>query len=184
MVDKQVIERIKEGEVFLYPTDTTFGIGCDVTNEQAVQKIFRIKNRQDSKSFIILVESEARLQKLVDVPDLAWDLIDLSEKPISIVYDNPKNLPKELIAEDNSIAIRLTKDLLCKQLISNLNNPIVSTSANLSGEPSPKNYLEISPNIKNEVDFIFPECENFIPKYASSSVIKLSADGRVKVLRP
>ena len=111
------IEELKN-KVFLYPTDTTFGIGCDAANVEAIQKIFKIKNRPDSKSLIILVENEARLQRIVDVPDLAWDIMDLSEKPVTIIYDNPKNLPEELIAEDNTIAIRLTNDDFCKKLIS------------------------------------------------------------------
>lgn len=170
-------------KTFLYPTDTTFGIGCAATNVEAVRKIFKIKNRPDSKSLIILVENEARLQKIVDVPDLAWDIMDLSEKPVTIVYENPRNLPRELIAEDNTIAIRLTKDLFCKKLISKINSPLVSTSANVSGEPSPNSFAEISPKIKDEVDYIFPECETFVPKFTGSSIIKLSADGRVEVIR-
>ena len=176
------IEELKN-KVFLYPTDTTFGIGCDAANVEAIQKIFKIKNRPDSKSLIILVENEARLQRIVDVPDLAWDIMDLSEKPVTIIYDNPKNLPEELIAQDNTIAIRLTKDLFCKKLISKLNSPLVSTSANVSGEPAPNSFLEISEKIKNEVDYIFPESENFVPKFSGSSIIKLSKDGQVKVIR-
>lgn len=170
-------------KTFLYPTDTTFGLGCDATNVELIQKIYQIKNRSDSKSFVILVESVGRLQQLVDVSDLAWDIMDLSEKPVTLIYDNPRNLPKELIAEDNTIAIRLTDDLFCKKLISKLNAPLVSTSANLSGEPSPRNFQEIPQKIKDEVDYIFPECELFVPKYSASSIIKLSADGRVKVIR-
>lgn len=170
-------------QTFLYPTDTTFGIGCDATNSEAIQKIFQIKNRPDSKSFIILVESEARLQSIVDVPELAWDIIDLSDKPTTIIYDNPRNLPSNIIAKDNTIAIRLTKDLFCKKLISKINAPLISTSANLSGEPTPFHYNDISPKIIEQVDYIFPECESFIPKFRASSIIKLSAGGQVKVIR-
>lgn len=172
-----------KNQVFLYPTDTTFGIGCDATNVEAIRKIFKIKNRPDSKSMIILVDSNQRLQQLVDVPDLAWDIMDLSEKPVTIIYDHPRNLPKELIAEDNTIAIRLTKDGFCKKLISKINAPLVSTSANISGEPSPKSFSEISQIIKDEVDFIFPECKTFIPKFTASSIIRLSSDGKVRVIR-
>jgi len=172
-----------KNKVFLYPTDTTFGIGCDANNVEAIQKIFKIKNRPDSKSLIILVDSNQRLQKIVDVPDLAWDIMDLSEKPVTIIYDNPRNLPKELIAEDNTIAIRLTKDLFCKKLISRLNAPLVSTSANISGEPTPQSFKEISQKIKDEVDYIFPECGDFMPKFTGSSIIKLSNDGKVKIIR-
>lgn len=179
----ETIELIKKGGTILYPTDTTFGLGCDAMNVDAIQKIFKIKNRPDSKSLIILVENEARLQRIVDVPDLAWDIMDMSEKPVTIIYDNPRNLPKELIAEDNTIAIRLTKDLFCKKLISKLNSPLVSTSANLSGEPTPQTFVEISQKIKEEVDCIFPECETFVPKFPGSSIIQLSSDGTVKVIR-
>ena len=179
----ETLELVKNGGTILYPTDTTFGIGCDATNSKAIQRIFQIKNRPDSKSLIILVESPARLQKLVDVPELAWDIMDLSEKPVTIIYDNPKNLPKELIAEDNTIAIRLTNDLFCKKLISKLNAPLVSTSANISGEPTPNSFDEISTKIKEEVDYIFPETKSFVPRFSGSSIIKLSADGQVKVIR-
>lgn len=172
-----------KNQTFLYPTDTTFGLGCSANNVKAVQKIFKIKNRPDSKSLIILVDSNQRLQQIVDVPELAWDIIDFSEKPVTIIYDNPRNLPEELISEDNTIAIRLTKDLFCKKIISKLNAPLVSTSANISGEPTPNLYSEISQKIKDEVDYIFPESQTFIPKFSGSSIIKLSADGQVKVIR-
>lgn len=170
-------------KTFLYPTDTTFGLGCDAKNVDAIRKIQQLKNRSDAKSFVILVDSVRMLQSIVDVPVLAWDLMDLSEKPITIVYDNPRGMPKELVAADNTIAIRLTNDLFCKKLISKLNSPIVSTSANLSGEPSPTDFESISAKIKEGVDYIFPECENFKPLYQASSIIKLSEDGQVKVIR-
>lgn len=179
----RIIERSKLGEVFLYPTDTTFGIGCDVKNVDGLKKIQTLKNRSDSKSFVILVDSVRMLQSIVDVPVLAWDLMDLSEKPITIVYDNPRGMPSELIAPDNTIAIRLTEDMFCKKLISKLNSPIVSTSANLSGEPTPMDFQSISDTIKDGVDYIFPECESFEPLYQASSIIRLSEDGQVKVIR-
>ncbi|MEX0997668.1 MAG: L-threonylcarbamoyladenylate synthase [Flavobacteriaceae bacterium] len=180
---ENALEHLKKGNTILYPTDTTFGLGCDATNIEAIKKIYQIKNRSDSKSLIILVESEQRLQKLVKVPEVAWDLIDFSEKPITIIYDNPKNLPSELIASDNTIAIRLTKDDFCKKLISKLNTPLVSTSANISGEVSPKKFSDISKKIKTEVDYIVPNCETFIPQYEASTIIKLSENGLVKVIR-
>lgn len=179
----EVIELLKKGGTILYPTDTTYGIGCDANNAEGIKKIFEIKNRPDSKSLIILVDTPARLQQIVDVPELAWDIMDFSEKPITIIYDNPRNLPKELIAADNTIAIRLTQDLFCKKLISKLNAPLVSTSANISGEPTPNSFEEISEKIMNEVNFIFPECETFKPKFTGSSIIKLSMDGQVRVIR-
>lgn len=170
-------------KTFLYPTDTTFGIGCSANDVESIQRIFEIKKRAESKSFIILVDTPARLQSIVDVPELAWDIMDLSEKPVTIVYDAPKNLPKELIAEDNTIAIRLTDDLLCKKIIGKLKSPIVSTSANVSGHASPEKFADISVEIKEGVDYIFPETLEFKPIHTASSVIKLSKDGKVKVLR-
>ena len=129
---EKALQTLKSGGTILYPTDTIWGIGCDATNIDAINKIFEIKKREKTKSMIILVESEKRLQDLVDVPEMAFEIIDLSEKPVTIVYDNPRGLPKEILAEDGSIGIRLVKDDLCKKLISKLNKPVVSTSANFS----------------------------------------------------
>ena len=125
----------------------------DATNPIAIKKIFNLKKRDKQKSLIILVESEKRLQEIVDVPEMAWEIIDISEKPVTIVYDNPKGLPKELLAEDGSIGIRLVKDDFCKKLICKLNRPIVSTSANLSGTPSPRKFSDIAKEIKDKCGF-------------------------------
>ena len=141
---EKALEILKNGGVILYPTDTIWGIGCDATNVEAINKIFEIKKREKTKSMIILVENERRLQDLVDVPEIAWQIIDLSEKPVTIVYENPKNLPKEILAEDGSIGIRLVKDDFCKKLISKLNKPLASTSANFSGDKSPLKFSDIS----------------------------------------
>ena len=181
--DKKIDKEFLKNSTFLYPTDTTFGIGCDATNVEAIRRIFEIKNRPDSKSLIILVDSPARLQNIVEVPELAWEIMDLSEKPVTIIYDNPKGLPEELIADDNTIGIRLVNDRFCQKLIGQMNAPLVSTSANISGEPTPNSYAEISNRILEGVDYVFPECENFKPKFTGSSIIKLSVDGRVKVIR-
>ena len=141
---EQIIQTLKSGGTILYPTDTIWGIGCDATNIDAIEKIFEIKKREKTKSMIILVESEKRLQDLVDVPEMAWEIMDLSEKPVTIIYDHPRNLPKELLAEDGSIGIRLVKNDFLKKLISKLNKPLVSTSANFSGEKSPMKFSDIS----------------------------------------
>ena len=178
-----LIETLKTGGVILYPTDTIWGIGCDATNSQAIQKIFDIKKRDAKKSPIILVESEKRLQDLVDVPPMAWEIMDLSEKPVTIVYDNPKGLPKELLAEDGSIGIRLVKDLFCKKLITKRNCPIVSTSANFSGEKSPMSFSEISPLLIKQVDAIAEENREQKSQWEGSSVIRVWQDGRIKVIR-
>lgn len=178
-----MIDILKNGGTILYPTDTIWGIGCDATNVEAINKIFEIKKRDKNKSMIILVESEKRLQDLVDVPEMAWEIIDLSEKPVTIVYDSPRGLPKELLAEDGSIGIRLVKDDFCKKLISKLNRPLVSTSANFSGEKSPLKFADINPEIIDLVDFVVEEQREKISKWKGSSVIRIWADNRVKVLR-
>ena len=180
---EKALEILKNGGVILYPTDTIWGIGCDATNVEAINKIFEIKKREKTKSMIILVENERRLQDLVDVPEMAWQIIDLSEKPVTIVYENPKNLPKEIHAEDGSIGIRLVKDDFCKKLISKLNKPLVSTAANFSGDKSPLKFSDISQELIDAVDYAVEENRESVSKYSGSSVIKIWSDGRVKVLR-
>ncbi len=180
---EKALEVLKKGGTILYPTDTIWGIGCDATNPEAIQKIFDIKKRDAHKSMIILVESEKRLQDLVDVPEMAWEIIDLSEKPVTIVYENPRNLPKEILAEDGSIGIRLVKNDFCKKLISKLNKPLVSTSANLSGQKSPLQFSDISSEIVKAVDFAVEENQDLVSEFSGSSVIKIWSDNRIKVLR-
>lgn len=180
---EKIIEILKNGGTILYPTDTIWGIGCDATNVEAINKIFEIKKREKNKSMIILVENEKRLQDLVEVPEMAWEIIDLSEKPVTIVYENPRNLPKEILAPDGSIGIRLVKDPFCQKLISKLNKPLVSTSANFSGAKSPLKFDDISPEIIHLVDYAVEENRDRISKYSGSSVIKIWQDNRIKVLR-
>lgn len=180
---EKLVETLKSGGIILYPTDTIWGLGCDATNIDAINKIFEIKNREKAKSLIILVESEKRLQDLVDVPAMAWEIIDLSEKPVTIIYDNPRNLPQELLAEDGSIGIRLVKDNFCKRLISKLNKPLVSTSANFSGEKSPMQFSEISLDLQKKVDAIAEEGRDKIAEWKGSSIIRVWSDGRIKILR-
>ena len=180
---EKIIETLKSGGTLLYPTDTIWGIGCDATNVEAINKIFEIKKRDQNKSMIILVDSAKRLQDLVDVPEIAWDLIDLSEKPMTLIYDNPKGLPKELLAEDGSIGIRLVDDLFLKKIISKMNKPLVSTSANFSGEKSPMKFADISKEIIEAVDFVAEENREKVSEFSGSSIIRIWADGRVKVIR-
>lgn len=180
---EKAIEILKSGGTILYPTDTIWGIGCDATNPEAIKKIFDIKKREQNKSLIILVESEKRLQDLVDVPEMAWQIIDLSEKPVTIVYENPKNLPKELLAEDGSVGIRIVKNDYCKKLISKLNKPLVSTSANLSGQKSPMKFSDISEEIKNSVDYIVEDNHDKVSEFSGSSVIKVWNNNQIKILR-
>ncbi|MBB4806096.1 L-threonylcarbamoyladenylate synthase [Chryseobacterium defluvii] len=180
---EHIIEILRSGGTILYPTDTIWGIGCDATNVEAINKIFEIKKREKNKSMIILVESEKRLQDLVDVPEMAWEIIDLSEKPVTIVYENPRGLPQELLAEDGSIGIRLVKNDFCKKLITKLNKPLVSTSANFSGDKSPLKFSDISAEMIKLVDYAVEEDREKISKYPGSSVIKIWNDNRIKVLR-
>lgn len=180
---ENIIQILKSGGTILYPTDTIWGIGCDATNIDAINKIFNIKKREKNKSMIILVENEKRLQDLVDVPEIAWEIIDVSEKPVTIVYENPRGLPKELLAEDGSIGIRLVKDLYCKKLITKLNKPLVSTSANFSGDKSPLKFSDISKEIIDLVDYAEVENREVVSQYSGSSVIKIWNDNRIKVLR-
>jgi len=179
---EKLLETLKSGGIILYPTDTIWGIGCDATDDEAVMRIFELKNRDQNKPLIILVESEKRLQDLVEVPAVAWDIMDLSEKPITIVYDAPKGISKNLLAEDGSIGIRLVKDEFCKRLISKLNKPIVSTSANFSGEKSPKSFADISQKLINKVDAV-AEGQNRVSKWEASSIIRVWNDGKIKVIR-
>ncbi|ROI07426.1 threonylcarbamoyl-AMP synthase [Kaistella haifensis] len=180
---QNLINTLQSGGTILYPTDTIWGIGCDATNIEAINRIFEIKKREKNKSMIILVENEKRLQDLVEVPELAWEIMDLSEKPVTIIYENPKGLPKEILAEDGSIGIRLVKDNYLKKLIGKLNKPLVSTSANLSGDKSPMKFSDINDEIINSVDAVADENHDKISDYAGSSIIRMWNDGRVKVLR-
>ena len=180
---EKLIETLQSGGTILYPTDTIWGIGCDATNTEAINKIFDIKRRDKNKSMIILVESEKRLQELVEVPEMAWDIMELSEKPVTLIYDNPKGLPKEILAEDGSIGIRLVKDIYLKKIITKLKKPLVSTSANFSGEKSPMKFSDISRELIDAVDFVAEEHHDKISEHSGSSVIRMWNDGRIKVLR-
>lgn len=177
------IKVLNKGDLILYPTDTVWGIGCDATNEEAVKKVYSLKNREDSKALICLVANQAMLERhIVEVPDVAYDIMDLAEKPTTIVFDQPKDIAKNLVAEDNTLAIRVASDKFCQYLINKFRKPIVSTSANISGFPTPKQFKEISQEILKGVDYVvnLPE-ENKNP--SPSSIIKLSNDGQVKVIR-
>jgi L-threonylcarbamoyladenylate synthase len=181
---KKVIELLRTGGVILYPTDTVWGLGCDATNEDAVGRIFEIKKRVDAKAMLVLVDNAARIQGYVDeVPDMAWELIEVSEKPLTIIYPEAKNLAKNLIAEDKSIGIRVTKEVFSKTLCERFRKPLVSTSANVSGEPTPANFSQISDEIKSAVDYVvsFRRNETGAPK--PSSIIKLGKGNVIQIIR-
>ena len=174
---------LRDGGVILYPTDTIWGLGCDATNDMAVQKIFRIKKREDSKSMLLLLDDKGKLDNYVSVPDIAWDLIGLSKSPLTIIYPGARNIAPGLIAIDGSTGIRITNDEFCHQLIRRFGKPIVSTSANISGTPSPSNFKEIDEKLKSSVDYVVNWRQNDHIKKQHSSIIKLELNGSFKIIR-
>lgn len=181
---KLALEVLQKGGVILYPTDTIWGIGCDACNEEAVRKVYAIKNREDSKSMLVLMENVALLDRYVDeVPEIAFDLIELTDKPLTIIYDGAKNLATNLIAADGSIGIRITSEAFSAELIRRFKRPIVSTSANVSGNPSPACFADIDPKIIESVDYVVKYRQDDTQKAAPSGIIKLGRNGEVKVIR-
>jgi L-threonylcarbamoyladenylate synthase len=178
------LEVLKQGGIILYPTDTIWGIGCDATNESAVDKIYKLKQRSDQKSMLVLLDNPNKISSYVqEMPEIAWDLIDLTEKPLTIIYSGAKNLAKNLIPLDESIGIRITKDSFTQKLISKFGKPIVSTSANISGEPSPQNYSEISQEIISAVDYTVKWRQDDFSKAEPSGIIKLKPNGEIQIIR-
>lgn len=181
---RNAVETMRKGGVILYPTDTVWGIGCDATNAQAVAKVYEIKRRTDSKAMICLVDSDARVQRYVrNVPNVAWELFDCADKPTTIVLDGAVNLAPNLIAEDGSIAIRITKEDFSKQLCYRFQKPIVSTSANISGEPAAQNFKDISKEIIDAVDYVCWSRRQEHKPHKPSSIIRLREDGQVEIIR-
>lgn len=181
---KKALEVLKNGGVILYPTDTIWGIGCDATNKDAVQRIYRIKKREDSKSMLVLMENPALLDRYVDdIPDIAWDLVEISTTPLTVIYPKAKNLAFNLLAEDGSIGIRFTKEVFTSQLLQRFRRPLVSTSANISGEKSPAFFDDISDEIKNQVDYIVKYRQDDATPSQASSIIKLGDGGRIEIIR-
>jgi L-threonylcarbamoyladenylate synthase len=181
---KKSLEVLKSGGVILYPTDTIWGIGCDATNIEAVQRIYKIKKREDSKSMLVLMENPALLERYVDdVPEIAWDLVEISTTPLTVIYSNAKNLATNLIALDGSVGIRFTKETFTSQLLQRFRKPLVSTSANISGEKSPAFFNEISEEIKSQVDYIVEYRQDDVTPAIPSSIIKLSSGGRIEIIR-
>ncbi len=181
---KKAIDVMNRGGVILYPTDTIWGIGCDATNEDAVRRVYSIKQRADAKALITLVDSEAKIQSYVtEVPDVAWDLIELSTRPLTVIYDGARHLAANLLAEDGSAAIRLTNEPFSKELCLRFRRPVVSTSANISGQPAPATFDEISDEIKQAVDYVCTSRRNERTPSRPSSIIKLGATGEIKIIR-
>jgi L-threonylcarbamoyladenylate synthase len=186
---KQAVECMRKGGVILYPTDTVWGIGCDATNAEAVKRVYEIKQREDSKALICLVDSDARMQRYFrNVPDVAWQLIDsLKEapdaKPTTLILDGAINLAPNLIAEDGSLGIRITNEPFSKELCFRFQKAIVSTSANISGEPAAQNYCDIDPRILEAVDYVCWSRRQEHKPHTPSSIIKLKENGEVTVIR-
>ena len=181
---QKCLETLRAGGTILYPTDTVWGIGCDAANEKAVEKIYAIKKREESKSLIVLVSDEGMLNRFVkEVPAQAWDLIEVSDTPITIIYDSGRGFAKNVSADDGSIAVRLVKDEFCQRLIHKFGKPIVSTSANISGDPAPKNFDEISEEVKSKVDYVVNWRQDEWQNTKPSSIIKLKENGEIKIIR-
>ena len=185
---KNAVEVLRKGGVILYPTDTVWGIGCDATNEEAVRRVYEIKQRDDSKALICLVDSDARLQRYVrNVPDVAWQLIDsLKEsdaKPTTLILDGAINLAPNLIAQDGSIGMRITQEAFSKELCYRFQKALVSTSANISGEPAAQNYCDIDPRIVEAVDYVCWSRRQEHKPHKPSSIIRLKENGEVTIIR-
>ena len=185
---KKAVETMRKGGVILYPTDTVWGIGCDATNAEAVKRVYAIKQRDDSKALICLVDSDARMQRYFrNVPDVAWQLIDsLKEsdaKPTTLILDGAINLAENLIADDGSVGIRITNEPFSKELCFRFQKAIVSTSANISGEPAAQNYGDIDPRILEAVDYVCWSRRQEHKPHTPSSIIKLKENGEVLIIR-
>lgn len=176
-------EIIKEGGIILYPTDTVWGIGCDATNSDAVAKIYKLKQRAETQSMIVLMNGEKMMYNVFkDIPEVAWQIMDLSENPTTLILDNPRNVAANIIAPDKSLGIRIVKEPFCFKLLERMKKPLVSTSANISGQPTPKTFKEISREIVDGVDYVVNLHQDRIAG-KPSTIIKLTNDSQVKVLR-
>jgi L-threonylcarbamoyladenylate synthase len=181
---QKALEVLMKGGVILYPTDTVWGLGCDATNEAAVKRIYEIKQRDDSKSMLVLMDDAGRVASYVrDMPSIAYDLMEANDQPMTLIYPGAKNLAKNLIAEDGSIGIRVATDEFCRKLLYRFRKPIVSSSANISDSPSPANFGEISAEIKTAVDYVVKWRQNDSNKRKPSSIIKLGPKGEVEIIR-
>ncbi|MBD5279184.1 MAG: threonylcarbamoyl-AMP synthase [Bacteroides sp.] len=181
---KEAVAVLKKGGVILYPTDTVWGLGCDATNPEAVKKIYELKRREESKSMLVLVDGEAMLDRTVeDIPEVAWQLIEAAIDPLTIIYDHPHGVASNLLADDGSLGLRITSERYSRELCKRLRRPIVSTSANISGEKAPALFSEISEDIRNGCDYIAEYRRADTTPHKPSNIIKLSDGGLIKVIR-
>ena len=180
----KALEVLRQGGVILYPTDTIWGIGCDATNEEAVKKVYEIKRRADNKAMISLIDSPNRLVRYVrEIPDVAWDMMELTTKPLTIIYDNVMGLAPSMVADDGSAAFRVTTEEFSHELCFRFQKPIVSTSANISGEPTAQTFDAISDDIKKMVDYVVRYNQRCKEKHKPSGIVKLCNNGEVTVIR-
>ena len=181
---KKACEVLQAGGLILYPTDTIWGIGCDATNEEAVRKVYELKKRMDNKAVLVLTDSTAKLNMYVsDIPDIAWDLIEVADKPLTIIFAHAKNLAPNLLGEDGSVGIRITKEDFSRKLCERFRKPLVSTSAHISGESAPKNFQEILDVIKNGFDYIVKYRQDDMSQAKPSNIIKLGDGGVIQIIR-
>ena len=181
---EKAIETIKNGGIILYPTDTIWGLGCDATNDAAVRKIFKIKNRADRKQILILLADVSEISKYVkEVPEIAFNFIDSARRPLSIIFQNACNLAPSLVGADNTIGIRVAKDDFCRELIRESGLPVVSTSANISGNPPPENFLHIDAGIKESVNYIVKWRQDDMSHSSPSDIIKFGKNGEIIKIR-
>ncbi|WP_080903299.1 L-threonylcarbamoyladenylate synthase [Parabacteroides sp. Marseille-P3160] len=181
---KKACEVMQAGGIILYPTDTIWGIGCDATNEEAVKKVYALKQRADHKAMLVLTDSFVKVERYVnDMPEIAWDLAEVADRPLTIIYSGARNLAPSLLGEDGSVGIRVTQETFSRRLCERFRKPIVSTSANISGQPSPALFKEISEEIKAGVDYIVNYRRDDTQKAKPSGIIKLGPGGEVKVIR-
>ena len=179
----KVVTVLENGGIILYPTDTIWGIGCDAKNEAAIQRIYEIKKRIHSKSLIILLDDDRKLNRFVrEVPEVVWDILDYATKPTTVIYPEAINLPKNIVASDGSIAIRITKDDFCRKLIQQFKSPIVSTSANIAGDAAPKDFKDIAPEILKAVDHVV-NLHAFEKNNEPSTIIKIGLKGELNIIR-
>ena len=181
---RKACEVLGQGGLLLYPTDTVWGIGCDATNAEAVERVYRLKQRNDNKSMLVLVDSAVKVDFYVrDVPEVAWDLVELADRPLTIVYPNARNLAPNLVAPDGSIGIRVTREPISRQLCQRFRRAIVSTSANIAGQPTPATFGQISQEIRSGVDYIMQARRNDPPSARPSAIIKIGEGGLVQIIR-
>jgi L-threonylcarbamoyladenylate synthase len=181
---KESVSTLRQGGIILYPTDTIWGLGCDPSNEIAINRIIKLKSRGENKSLIILTDGLSMVERYVtEIPEIIFELAEVSDTPLTIIYPKGKNLAPGVCSDDDSVAIRICHDEFCKELISRFRKPVVSTSANISGNPSPANFSEIEKDLISKVDYVVKYRQNDRSKSIASPVIKVNSDGTIKIIR-